>query len=144
MDQITLHQAPQKSAIGRREQRRIRRHITTTPVCLMYSGWGKGDMVMGDGVVVDLSEKGLGLYGDHPVTLDMELTVFVYFPEADEPLFTSAARVVWVSGRRFGVELMAIKAKERDRLLRFLKGSMAGGCGALVDRDSWSSMSIES
>jgi hypothetical protein len=93
----------------------------------MYSGLDKGEMIIGDGVVVDLSDKGLGLYGDHAVKLDMELTVFVYFPDADEPLFTSAARVAWVSGRRFGVELVGIEAREQKRLLRFLKGLTLGG-----------------
>ncbi len=122
MDHAAFIQAPERVAIGPREQRRIHRHCPSTPVCLMYSGWDKGEMIIGDGVVVDLSGKGLGLYGDYPVRLDMELTVFVYFPDADEPLFTSAARVVWVSGRRFGVELVGIEARERNRLLRFLKG----------------------
>ena len=50
----------------------------------------------------------------------MELPLFVYVPDGDDPLFVMEARVAWVRGREFGVAFRQINMRERNRLLAFL------------------------
>ena len=93
---------------------------------LMYSAQDpSGEILMGDGMVTDLSSKGLGIRGNTPVTPGMELTIFLYIPDGRDPLFVMEARVVWTSGRRFGVELLKMNLRERNRLSYFLHSNLA-------------------
>lgn len=83
---------------------------------LMYSCI-RGDVVpMGDGTVVDLSKAGLGIRGNHPVKVGMELTLFLYLPDGEDPLFILEARVAWTGGGRFGVEFKKRSLREGSRL----------------------------
>lgn len=99
-----------------------RREITRVPVSfgLMYSGLNDTDVVMGDGTVVDLSRGGLGVRGNQPVTIGMDLTLFLYLPDQEDPLFVIQTQVAWVQGHRFGVQLQHVPAREERRLHRFL------------------------
>lgn len=91
---------------------------------LMYSGeWENGNLLMGDGRVVDLSEKGLRISGTDQVEEGMELTLFLYLPDGQDPLFVMEARVAWVKGHRFGVELQKMNLRERNRLHYFLRAN---------------------
>ena len=103
-----------------------RRHAERVPAefNLMYSGQHEnGDLLMGDGRVVDLSQNGLGITGTDRVDRGMELTLFLYLPDGQDPLFVMEARVAWVKGHRFGIELLKMALRERNRLQYFLRSN---------------------
>lgn len=106
-----VHQAP--------EQRKIDR----IPVSfgLMYSGLNETDVIMGDGTVVDISRGGLGVRGNQPVKIGMDLTVFLYLPDKEDPLFVIQATVAWTRGYQFGLQFQGVPAREECRLHRFLR-----------------------
>jgi len=92
---------------------------------LMYTAQiGAGDVLMGDGIVTDVSPTGLGIRGNTPVRPGMELMMFLYLPGQD-PLFIIETRVAWTSGHRFGVEILDMNLRERNRLHYFLQSSLA-------------------
>ena len=94
---------------------------TTVEFGLMYSAQDpSGEILMGDGRITDVSCTGLGIRGNTPVTPGMELTIFLYLPDGKDPLFVMEARVAWASGRRFGVEILKMNLRERNRLRHFL------------------------
>jgi len=99
-----------------------RRHGVRTPTILrlLYSGMDSGQMLMGDGVVTDLSPGGIGIRGNQSVTPGMEMALFVDLPGLEEPLAIAQSRVSWVEGRRFGVELGTLKLEEKNHLGFFL------------------------
>jgi len=77
-------------------------------------------MLMGNGVVTNLSSSGIGICGDRSVTPGMEVALFVNLPGVEEPLCIAQSRVSWVEGRRFGVELGTLKLEEKNHLGLFL------------------------
>ena len=93
---------------------------------LMYSGVSGEDVLIGDGTVVDLSESGLGLRGDIPVQVGMEVTLFLYLPDRDEPLSVLESRVVWSAGSLFGVMFNDLNLPDVERLRSFLLAQSAG------------------
>ena len=99
-----------------------RRHGNRTPALfsLLYSGMDSGQMLMGDGVVTNLSASGIGIRGNRSVQPGMELALFVDLPGVGEPLCIAQSRVSWVAGRRFGVELGTLKLEEQNHLRFFL------------------------
>jgi len=93
---------------------------------LMYSAQDpSGEILMGDGMVTDLSHTGLGIRGNASVTPGMELMIFLYLPDGQDPLFVMETRVAWTSGRRFGVEILKMNLRERNRLRYFLCSNLA-------------------
>jgi len=72
-----------------------RRHGVRTPtiLSLLYSGMDSGQMLMGDGVVTDLSSSGIGISGDRSVTPGMEVALFVDLPGVEEPPRSGGATV---------------------------------------------------
>jgi hypothetical protein len=100
-----------------------RRRIARVPVSfkLMYSGIVRGDLLMGDGTVVDLSKGGLKVRGNCPVRVGMELTMFLYLPDGNDPLFVLEANVSWTSGNLFGVEFKKMCLREGNRMHAFLR-----------------------
>jgi len=100
-----------------------RRQDSRAPVefSLMYSAQDRsGEILMGDGMVTDLSHTGFGIRGNIPVTPGMELTIFLYLPDGKDPLFVMESRVAWASGHRIGVEILKMNLRERNRLRHFL------------------------
>jgi hypothetical protein len=92
----------------------------------MYSAQDpSGTIIMGDGIVTDLSPMGLGIRGNASVTPGTELTIFLYLPDGHDPLFVMEAKVAWSSGRRFGVEILKMNLRERNRLSYFLRSNLA-------------------
>jgi len=87
---------------------------------LMYSGMGSGDMLIGDGVVTNLSENGIGIRGNRLVKPGMELALFVDLPGSEDPVCISEGRVSWVTGRRFGVKLINMTREACNQLRYFL------------------------
>jgi hypothetical protein len=92
----------------------------------MYSAQDpSGEILMGDGMVTDLSPTGLGIRGNASVVSGTDLTIFLYLPDGQDPLFVMEARVAWASGRRFGVEILRMNLRERNRLRYFLRSNLA-------------------
>ena len=93
---------------------------------LMYSAQDRfGEVLMGDGMVTDLSPTGLGIRGNASVKQGMDLTIFLYLPDGQDPLFIMEAKVAGASGRRFGVEILKMNLRERNRLSYFLRSNLA-------------------
>lgn len=104
---------------------RRRNHRPPVEFGLMYSAQnGLGEVLMGDGMVTDLSSTGLGIRGNTPVRPGIELMIFLYLPGQD-PLFVMETRVAWTSGRRFGVEILKMNLREQNRLRYFLRSNLA-------------------
>jgi hypothetical protein len=82
----------------------------------MYSGMYDGRMVMGSGLVSDISQAGIGIHGNHIVKLGMDLSLFIDLPGVEEPVCIAESRVIWVCGRRFGVEMIAPKLDVQNQL----------------------------
>ncbi len=93
---------------------------------LMYSGVSGEDVLIGDGTIVDLSESGLGLRGDIPVPVGMELTLFLYLSDRDEPLSILESTVVWSAGLLFGVIFNNLSLSDEERLRSFLHTHSVG------------------
>ncbi|HSB46167.1 MAG TPA: PilZ domain-containing protein [Nitrospira sp.] len=83
---------------------------------LMYSGMHEGQMLIGNGMVTNLSVAGIGIRGNHIVKTGMELALFIDLPGIEEPVCVAQSRVSWVSGRRFGVEMIAPKLEALNQL----------------------------
>ncbi|HEX5551138.1 MAG TPA: PilZ domain-containing protein [Nitrospira sp.] len=83
---------------------------------LMYSGMSDGRMLIGNGVVSNVSKSGIGILGDHLVKHGMDLSLFIDLPGIEEPICIAESRVSWVSGRRFGVEMIAPKLEVQNEL----------------------------
>ena len=99
-----------------------RRHGSRTPALfsLLYSGMDTCRMLIGDGIVTDISPGGIGIRGNRSVTPGMEMALFVDLPGVEEPLCIAQSRVSWVAGRRFGVALGTLKSEEKNHLQFFL------------------------
>jgi len=97
-----------------------RRHGSRMPAVfsLFYSGLDKGQFLIAEGLVTNLSLRGVAIYGNRLVTSGMRIALFVNLPGIEEPLYIAQSRVSWVAGRRFGVELGPLK--ERNHLRVFL------------------------
>ena len=100
------------------DRRRIARIATQSR--LMYSGMDSRDMLIGDGVVTNLSENGIGIRGNQLVTPGMELVLFVDLPGSEDPVCISEGRVSWVTGRRFGVKLINMTREACNQFRYFL------------------------
>ena len=93
---------------------------------LMYSAQDpSGEILMGDGMVTDLSPTGMGIRGNTSVVSGTDLTIFLYLPDGQDPLFVMEAKVAWASGHRFGVEILKMNLRERNRLRYFLRSTLA-------------------
>ena len=98
-----------------------RRHGSRTPALfsLLYSGMGAGQMLIGDGMVTNLSPCGIGIRGNRSVTPGVEVALFIDLPGLKEPLYVAQSRVSWAAGYRFGVELGPLKLEEKKHLQFF-------------------------
>ena len=83
---------------------------------LMYSGMSDGRMLIGNGVVSNVSKSGIGILGDHLVKHGVDLSLFINLPGIEEPICIANSRVSWVAGRRFGVEMIAPKLEVQNEL----------------------------
>ena len=116
------HTASPVTAVAELPGQSDRRHGSRTQALfsLLYSGMDSGQMLMGDGIVTNLSPSGIGISGNRSVQPGMELALFVDLPGVGEPLCIAQSRVSWVAGRRFGVELGTLKLEEQNHLRFFL------------------------
>lgn len=95
-----------------------RRGIERVPTqfSLMYSGMCDGRMLIGNGIVRNISQAGIGIHGNQVVKLGMDLSLFIDLPGIEEPICIAESRVSWVSGRRFGVEMIAPRLEVQNEL----------------------------
>lgn len=87
---------------------------------LTFSGVDEGQIVMGDGQVLDLSQRGIGVQTNHMLKAGMELALFIELPDSEDHLCIPEARVSWVRGCRFGVALRSLKLEDQNRLRDFV------------------------
>lgn len=108
----------QHSRATAKESDHNRRDTERTPahLSLMYSGMHDGQMLIGNGIVRNVSESGIGIQGNHLVKLGMDLSLFIDLPGVEEPVCIAETRVSWVCGRRFGVEMMTSKQNVQNAL----------------------------
>ncbi|MEO6307893.1 MAG: PilZ domain-containing protein [Nitrospiraceae bacterium] len=95
-----------------------RRHGIRTPslFSLRYSGMESGQMLIGEGIVTNLSSRGVGIRGDRSVTPGMEVTLFIDLPGMEEPFCITRSQISWVEGYRFGVEMEILTLEEQSHL----------------------------
>jgi len=87
---------------------------------LTFSGMDEGQIVMGDGDVLDLSQEGIGARANQLLKPGMELALFLELPDSEDHLCIPEARVSWVRGHRFGVILRTLTLENQNRLRSFL------------------------
>jgi len=97
------------------QNRRLTERIPAE-VSLTYSGMDAGHMLMGDGVVTNLSMSGVGVRGNRLVKSGMELALFLELPGSEEPVCIAQSRVTWVRGNRFGVEMLTPSLAAQNEL----------------------------
>ncbi|MGE3151421.1 MAG: PilZ domain-containing protein [Nitrospiraceae bacterium] len=107
------------------EQRRGQR--VADPCYLTYSGVSEERVVVGEGAVIDLSTEGFGVEGSREVQPGALLTLCICLPDGEMPILIEEVRVAWVSGKRFGVQSLAIGHEERKRLIGFVWKYLAQG-----------------
>jgi PilZ domain len=100
--------------VARTNNRRTER--VPTQFSLMYSGMHDGQMLIGNGIVTNLSDSGIGIRGNHLVNLGMDLSLFIDLPGIEEPVCIAQSHVSWISGRRFGVEMIAPNLATQNQL----------------------------
>lgn len=83
---------------------------------LSYSGIAGSRMVMGDGVILGLSDNAMKIVGDSRVKPGMELALMVAWPGSDDHLCFAGAQVSWIQDSSFTVSLVAIPEHIRTRL----------------------------
>ena len=115
MRQASMEQARRAVDKRSRDNRRGTERVPTQ-FSLMYSGMCDGRMLIGSGIVSNVSKSGIGIHGNHVVRLGMDLSLFIDLPGVEEPVCVAESRVSWVSGRRFGVEMIAPKLEVQNEL----------------------------
>lgn len=115
--------APPVTSVAELPDQADRRRGNRTPAVfsLFYSGMDKGQFLVADGIVTNLSLRGVAIYGNRLVTPGMRIALFVNLPGMEEPLCIAQSRVSWVAGRRFGVKLGPLKLKEKNHLRVFFR-----------------------
>ena len=104
-----VEQEPACDGMERRQEPRLGGQFK-----VRYSGSEANNIVMGHGVITDLSRYGFGIQGNRGVKAGMELALFLELPDLDSPLCIPQAIVSWVNGQRFGVELRADRKKDPE------------------------------
>lgn len=114
------HLLQETTQVSEKPARINRRQIERVPTqfSLMYSGMHEGQMLIGNGMVTNFSDAGIGIRGNRLVQLGMELALFIDLPGIEEPVCIAQSRVSWVNGRRFGVAMVTPKL-EVPNALRF-------------------------
>lgn len=105
------------------DQRRAQRVVE--PCYLTYSGLSRERVIVGEGCIIDLSTDGFGVDGSREVQFGALLTLCLCLPDGDMPILIEEVRVAWVSGKRFGVQSLAIGHEERKRLTAYVWNFLA-------------------
>ena len=104
---MPVHSATPLTTVAEFPSQSDRRHDSRTPALfsLLYSSMDDGQILIGDGIVTNLSPGGIGIRGNRSVTPGMRVALFVDLLGMPEPTCMAHSRVSWVAGHRFGVEL---------------------------------------
>jgi len=87
---------------------------------LTFSGMDADHMIMGEGIVTDLSRGGVGVRGNRFVKPGMHLALFIELPDSEEHFCIPDARVSWMMGGRFGLRVETLSLEDQSRLCNFL------------------------
>ena len=80
MRQLSIDQSRRTAHKSTRDNRRETERVPTH-FSLMYSGMCDGRMLIGSGIVSNISQSGIGIHGNHPVKLGMDLSKLVTLPD---------------------------------------------------------------
>jgi hypothetical protein len=96
-------EGPVADGSERRRDPRIGGHFK-----VRYSGADAANkIVIGYGVITDLSRSGFGIEGARGLKRGMELALFLQMPDDDETICIPLVTVSWISGKRFGVQIQS-------------------------------------
>lgn len=90
------------------------------PFNLTFSGMDAGHMIVGEGIVTDLSREGIGVRGNRFVKPGMHLALFIELPDSEDHFCIPDARVSWMMGGRFGLRVENLRLEDQSRLCNFL------------------------
>ncbi|MGC3974772.1 MAG: hypothetical protein QM771_10370 [Nitrospira sp.] len=85
------------------------------------------DLAMGcaeEGKVFDVGQRGSLRTTFHSLIDGDHLSVKIQLPDERRPVSVHLAKVSWMQGNRFGVELLVMDVGERIRLHRFLEAKL--------------------
>lgn len=83
-----------------------------------YAGTQSGQLVAGQGTVVNLSRDGMAIESPHQVEKGMTLALRIHLPESEVPTAIDEAEVLWTDGNKFGLKVVAIDDEDRGELCR--------------------------
>lgn len=84
-----------------------------------YSGADADKIIIGYGIITDLSRHGFGIDGARGLKRGMELALFLEMPDEDETICIPQVTVSWISGKRFGVHILSDSQRSAEWLDRF-------------------------
>jgi hypothetical protein len=87
---------------------------------LTFSGMDEDHMIVGEGIVTDLSREGIGVRGNRFVKPGMHLALFIELPDSEDHFCIPDARVSWMMGGRFGLRVESLSLEDQSRLCTFL------------------------
>ena len=76
----------------------------------------RGDGIVGEGIIQDLSLSGSYLTGNAPVSVGIALALELLVPGNSEPLLIDRVTVKWVKGSEFGVDFDTPEPKVAERI----------------------------
>ncbi len=97
------------------ERRTYPRFPLTCPVAF------SGDLLEGQGNVVNISKVGCAVQCDQQVREGVYLNLFLRLPEGAVPMKIELAAVRWARGGLFGMEFLRIHPTAQGRLHKFIK-----------------------
>ena len=103
----SIEKADRISGYGMRKNQRIKK---LAPV--RY----RGDGIVGEGMIEDLSLSGSYINGNTPVVVGMALALQMFVPGDPEPLLIDRATVKWVKGSEFGVDFDTPQPQVAERI----------------------------
>ena len=80
----------------------------------------RGDGIVGEGIIKDLSLSGSYITGNAPVSVGMALALQIFVPGDPVPLLIDRATVKWVKGSEFGVDFDVSHPKETERITQVI------------------------
>jgi len=97
----------------KRQKPRLDGHLGLT-----FSGMDAADMFFDTGMVTDLCQDGIGACTERSLKPGMELALFIEHSDSEDHFCIPEARVVWVSGKSFGLSIQIMKTEDQERLHR--------------------------
>lgn len=96
------------------EQRYLSRKPVRFPIIF------SGDLLDGEGEVIDLSTSGCGVFTEEDVKSRSYVHALLYLPNEEKPMKVELAAVRWSAGEAFGLEFIRITTEQKRRLREYL------------------------